>query len=85
MNIFMLLQRSKEHLEKGSPEFSDTADTILALLRSHEVIPYKRSTVNGELHKRREQRRVATHSTYPFRFDVGVKQRASLNCEGSYV
>jgi hypothetical protein len=51
MNLFMLLQRSKEHLEKGSSEFSDTADTILALLRSHEVIPYKRSTVNGELHK----------------------------------
>lgn len=51
MNLFMLLQRSKEHLEKGSSEFSDTADTILALLRSHEVIPYKRSTVNGGLHK----------------------------------
>ena len=47
----MLLQRSREHLEKGSPEFSDIADTILALLRSHEVIPYKRSTVNGGLHK----------------------------------
>ena len=51
MNLFMLLQRSREHLEKGSPVFSDIADTILALLRSHEVIPYKRSTVNGGLHK----------------------------------
>ena len=51
MNLFMLLLRSREHLEKGSPEFSDIADTILALLRSHEVIPYKRSTVNGGLHK----------------------------------
>jgi len=28
MNLFMLLQRARERLEKGSPEFSDSADTI---------------------------------------------------------
>jgi len=51
MNLFMLLQRARERLEKGSPEFSDNADTILAILRSQEVVPYKRRSVNGELHK----------------------------------
>ena len=51
MNLFMLLQRAREHLDKGSPEFSDSADTILAILRSQEVVPYKRRSVNGELHK----------------------------------
>ncbi len=47
----MLLQRARERLEKGSPEFNDSADTILAILRSQEVVPYKRRSVNGELHK----------------------------------
>ena len=51
MNIFMLLQRASERLEKGSPDFNDSADTILAILRSQEVVPYKRRSVNGELHK----------------------------------
>ena len=51
MNLFVLLQRARERLEKGSPEFSDSADTILAILRSQEVVPYKRRSVNGELHK----------------------------------
>ena len=51
MNLFILLQRAREHLEKGTPEFSDNADTILAILRSQEVVPYKRRSVNGELHK----------------------------------
>ena len=50
MNLFMLLQRARERLEKGSPEFSDSADTILAILRSQEVVPYKRRSVNGEPH-----------------------------------
>jgi hypothetical protein len=51
MNLFILLQRARERLEKGSPEFSNSADTILAILRSQEVVPYKRRSVNGELHK----------------------------------
>ena len=51
MNLFMLLQRARERLEKGAPEFSDSADTILAILRSQEVVPYKRRSVNGALHK----------------------------------
>ena len=51
MNLFMLLQIARERLAKGSPEFNDSADTILAILRSQEVVPYKRRSVNGELHK----------------------------------
>ena len=51
MNLFLLLQKSKHNLDEGSAYFSDRTDIVLGILRSCEVIPYKRSSVNGGLHK----------------------------------
>ena len=51
MNLFLLLQKSKHNLDEGSADFSDATDIVLGILRSCEVIPYKRSTINGGLHK----------------------------------
>jgi len=51
MNIFNLLQRAAKRLKTNDPTYHEQADTTLAILRSSGVIPTKRATLNGSLHK----------------------------------
>ena len=50
MNVFLLLERAKKKLEEGEPYFTDATHTITAILRTQEVIPHKRISINSPLH-----------------------------------
>jgi hypothetical protein len=51
MNLFNLLNEADDRLQYNDPIYHDKADLVLAILRSKGVIPFKRSTLNGSLHK----------------------------------
>ena len=51
MNVFSLLERASKRLQTSDVLYHEQANTILGILRSSEVIPYKRSSINGRLHK----------------------------------
>ena len=51
MNVFMLLEQASHRLETTDALLHEQADTVLGILRSSGVLPYKRSSLNGELHK----------------------------------
>ena len=51
MNVFRLLERASERLTTNDALYHEQADTLLGILRSASVLPHKRSSVNGSLHK----------------------------------
>ena len=51
MNLFSLLERATKRLQTNDSLFHEQADTLLGMLRASGVLPYKRSSLNGELHK----------------------------------
>ena len=51
MNVFTLLERASLRLQQGNALFHEQADTILGILRSSRVVPFKRSSLNGSLHR----------------------------------
>ena len=51
MNVFRLLEFASERLTTNDAMFHEQADTVLGILRSAGVLPHKRSSLNGSLHK----------------------------------
>ena len=51
MNIFRLLEVASLRLKTNDALFHEQADTVLGILRSAGVLPHKRSSLNGSLHK----------------------------------
>ena len=51
MNVFRLLELASERLTTNDALYHEQADTVLGILRSAGVLPYKRSSLNGTLHK----------------------------------
>ena len=51
MNVFRLLQLASERLKTNDALFHGQADTVLGILRSAGVLPHRRSSLNGSLHK----------------------------------
>ena len=51
MNVFRLLEFASERLTTNDALFHEQADTVLGILRSAGVLPHKRSSLNGGLHK----------------------------------
>jgi hypothetical protein len=51
MNVFRLLQVASLRLATNDALFHEQADTVLGILRSAGVLPHKRSSLNGSLHK----------------------------------
>ena len=51
MNYFMLLQRATKRLQIVDPDFYENTEVTTAVLRSEGVLPTKRMTLNGKLHK----------------------------------
>ena len=51
MNVFTLLERATKRLQLQDSLYHEQCEVVLGILRSSEVIPYKRSSLNGELHK----------------------------------
>jgi len=51
MNVFRLLELDAERLKTNNALYHEQADTVLSILRSAGVLPHKRSSLNGSLHK----------------------------------
>ena len=51
MNVFRLLELASVRLTTNDALFHEQADTVLGILRSAGVLPQKRSSLNGSLHK----------------------------------
>ena len=51
MNVFSLLERATKRLHTNDALYHEQADTLLSILRASGVVPFKRSSLNGELHK----------------------------------
>ena len=51
MNVFRLLELASDRLTTNDALFHEQADTVLGILRSAGVLPHKRSSLNGSLHK----------------------------------
>ena len=51
MNVFRLLELASVRLTTNDALFHEQADTVLGILRSAGVLPFKRSSLNGSLHK----------------------------------
>ena len=51
MNVFRLLELASERLTTNDALYHEQADTVLGILRSAGVLPHKRSSLNGSLHK----------------------------------
>ena len=51
MNVFRLLEFATDRLTTNDALFHEQADTVLGILRSAGVLPHKRSSLNGSLHK----------------------------------
>ena len=51
MNVFRLLEVASLRLATNDALFHEQADTVLGILRSASVLPHKRSSLNGTLHK----------------------------------
>ena len=51
MNLFRLLEVASERLTTTDVLYHEQADTVLGILRSAGVLPHKRSSLNGGLHK----------------------------------
>ena len=51
MNVFRLLELASERLKPNDALFHGQADTVLGILRSAGVLPHRRSSLNGNLHK----------------------------------
>ena len=51
MNIFRLLELASLRLRTNDALFHEQADTVLGILRSAGVLPHRRSSLNGTLHK----------------------------------
>ena len=51
MNIFRLLEVASLRLKTNDALFHEQSDTVLGILRSASVLPLRRSSLNGSLHK----------------------------------
>jgi hypothetical protein len=51
MNVFRLLELASDRLTTNDALYHEQSDTVLGILRSAGVLPHKRSSLNGSLHK----------------------------------
>lgn len=50
-SLFLLVDEARERLKQNSHEFNDKCEIVLSILRSSGAVPYRRSTLNGHVHK----------------------------------
>ena len=81
MNVFRLLELSSERLKTNDALFHEQADTVLGILRSAGVLPHKRSSLNGSLHKLVSAMIVQAYDTNTT-IDVAVRRAGSWHYYG---
>ena len=81
MNIFRLLQVASVRLATNDALFHEQADTVLGILRSAGVLPFKRSSLNGSLHKQVAAMIVQAYDTNTT-IDVAVRRSGTFHHYG---
>ena len=51
MNLFKLLDTAEHKLDCPDPIYNEQTDLVLSILRATGVLPFKRPSLNGRLHK----------------------------------
>ena len=51
MKVFKLLERARKCLQQNDTLYQEQVDTVLGILRSSGVLPHKRPSLNGHIHK----------------------------------
>ena len=51
MNLFKLKELAEDQLSHPTPHFNEEVETVLGIMRSTGVVPYKRSSINGHVHR----------------------------------
>ena len=80
-SIFNLLQHARIRLATIDPGFHNTTDTTVAILRSSGVLPWRRSSINGELHKLVSAVIVEAHETNET-IDIATRRAGTFNRYG---
>jgi len=68
-------------LATNDPEFHNATDTTVAILRSSGVLPWRRSSINGELHKLVSAVIVEAHETNET-IDIATRRAGTFNRYG---
>ena len=77
-SIFNLLQHARIRLATNDPEFHNTTDTVVAILKSSGVLPIRRASVNFTLHKLVSAVIVEAHETGET-IDVATRRAGTFN------
>ena len=81
MNVFRLLELASVRLTTNDALFHEQADTVLGILRSAGVLPHKRSSLNGSLHKLVAAMMVEAYDT-DTTIDVAVRRAGTFHHYG---
>ena len=81
MNVFRLLELASDRLTTNDALFHEQADTVLGILRSAGVLPHKRSSLNGSLHKLVAAMIVEAYDT-DTTIDVAVRRAGTFHHHG---
>ena len=63
MNFLALLDKAKAKLKDNDPFFQERTGLVLDILRSKGTIPYKRCSLNGQLHRQVAAALVIAHES----------------------
>ena len=77
-SIFNLLQHARIRLATNDPEFHNTTDTVVAILKSSGVLPIRRASINFTLHKLVSAVIVEAHETGET-IDVATRRAGTFN------
>tara|TARA_R110002020_G_scaffold232178_1_gene443686 strand:+ start:223 stop:603 length:381 start_codon:yes stop_codon:yes gene_type:complete len=78
MNFLILLDNAKKKLRHPDPFFQERTGLVLDILRSKGTIPYKRSSLNGELHRQVAAALVTAHESGAS-IDITTRRAQSLH------
>ena len=81
MNFLALLDKAKAKLKDNDPFFQERTGLVLDILRSKGTIPYKRCSLNGELHRQVAAALVIAHKS-GVSIDVTTRRAQSVHEQG---
>ena len=81
MNFLALLDKARTKLKDNDPFFQERTGLVLDILRSKGTIPYKRCSLNGELHWQVAAAVVIAHES-GLSIDVTTRRAQSVHEQG---
>ena len=78
MNLFKLLDTAEHKLDCPDPIYNEQTDLVLSILRATGVLPFKRASINGRLHKMVSAAVVSAYETGET-IDVSTRRAGTLH------